>query len=212
MSTGSNPYLFILNLFQSENDIHLNQHHCTLRAPDYAITEQFFSSQLQQVGPQIYFWVLNLFTVLAIYSEFAVHWYSNISSTQYETYTRHTQCHQSPGQCFCMEEAMNTVHQCKSLEWCSLLLDVHYLLFIIYLLNLFFWWLLRALRNCSSLYSTVFQSSKLLECHLDLPFLRPEAWSAGLVFSIKFFSFSWKKQTLEICHLQIVRSCSSGNT
>ena len=117
--------------------------------------------------PWIYFWVLNLFTVLAIYSEFAVHWYSNISSTQYETYTRHTQCHQSPGQCFCMEEAMNTVHQCKSLEWCSLLLDVHYLLFIIYLLNLFFWWLLRALRNCSSLYSTVFQSSKLLHCHLD---------------------------------------------
>ena len=33
----------------------------------------------RQVGPQIYFWVLNLFTILRIYSEFAGHWYSNIA-------------------------------------------------------------------------------------------------------------------------------------
>ena len=60
---------------------------------------------------------------------------------------------QSPG--FCKEEVMNMVHQWKSSEVYLLMLDIRNL-------TLMSTWEAR-----SSLYSTVFQSSKLLECCLD---------------------------------------------
>jgi len=50
---------------------------------------------------------------------------------------------------------MNTIHQCKSLGFYLLMLDIHNLT------------LMSTLEARASLYSTIFQSSKLLECHLD---------------------------------------------
>jgi len=99
------------------------------------------------------------------------------SMWHFKTYSRMSK----PG--FCKEEVMNTVHQCKSLWGLGILfinarsIDIHNLT-------------LRSTSEArSSLYSTVFQSSKLLGCHPDSwgLFLRPD----GLVRTIFRVLVAW---------------------